>query len=253
MVVRGSGRSGGRNQRWRSEAVGARCGSTRPRANRETGSQTSQPGRGACAADVTNVTRRPQKRETSGFYRPRNRPASDLRGGCPCEEDRWPPRPSPLTGSLETEQHPGSSTLRAAGSPTGTPRTPRSGRARAHDRPPQPDLVDLRRAPRLLGLGAVESIVVRGPAAAPASRFAARPAVLAGRGAQPGRRDPAAALHVRRADLRRPQLDGGLRPAARDPVRAAGLGASATRRRRSACCCSSRPPPASAAATSRRR
>ena len=41
-------------------------------------------------------------------------------------------------------------------------------------------------------------------------RLHRQPAVLAGGGAEPGRRDAAAAVHVRGADVRRPQLDGGL-------------------------------------------
>ena len=54
-------------------------------------------------------------------------------------------------------EHPGRPAAAGAGSTTGTPRTNASGRRKgATDRPQEPDLLDLRRAPRLQRLGAVD-------------------------------------------------------------------------------------------------
>ncbi len=64
---------------------------------------------------------------------------------------------STTTDTAPTDPSPHPRSRRAAGSPstTGAPRTRRSGSRSAARRPPQPDLVDLLRAPRLLGLAAV--------------------------------------------------------------------------------------------------
>ena len=105
-------------------------------------------------------------------------------------------------------------------------------RRRPRDRPPQPQPLDLRRVPRLLRLGALER---RRPAARRRRlQPHPRPAVLADRRAQPGRRDAADPLHLRRAALRRPQLDDHLGAPAADPGVRPGRGSSATRRPRSA-------------------
>ena len=59
-----------------------------------------------------------------------------------------------------------------------------------------------------------------------------RPAVLADRGAEPRRRDAADPLHVRRAEVRRPQLDHRLRAAAARPGRRRWPWSCSTRARR---------------------
>ena len=83
------------------------------------------------------------------------------------------------------------------------------------DRPAEPRLVDLRRAPRLLGLADLERLV--GVPAGAGLRVHPAAAVPPGRAAQPGRVAAAAALHVRGAEVRRPQLDDRERRAAADP------------------------------------
>ena len=60
-------------------------------------------------------------------------------------------------------------------------------------------------------------------------------AVPAGGAAQPGRVAAAAALHVRGAEVRRPQLDDGQRRAAADPDAAVRVRRAATRARRTGC------------------
>ena len=106
---------------------------------------------------------------------------------------------------------------------------------RQADRQAQPDLVDLRRAPRLLGLAAVER--QRGAAGQGRLRLHPAAAVLAGRRAEPGRLAAAAALHLRGAEVRRPQLDDRQRAAAGDPDAAVRRTSCSGRTRRTGCSC----------------
>ena len=76
---------------------------------------------------------------------------------------------------------------------------------RPRGRPPQPGVVDLRRARRLLGLADLERLV--GVPARAGLRVHPAAAVPARRAPQPRRLAAAAALHVRGAEVRRAQLD----------------------------------------------
>src|SRR3954452_6727077 len=82
-------------------------------------------------------------------------------------------------------------------------------------RTPQPGVLDLRRAPRLLGLAAVER--QRRDAREGRLRLLRPAAVLAGRRAEPGRLPAAVALHVCGAQVRWPQLDRDQCAPAGDP------------------------------------
>ena len=86
---------------------------------------------------------------------------------------------------------------------------------RPEGRSPQPDLVDLRRAPRLLGLADLER-QLRVPGR-DRLRLLAAAALPAGGPPQPGRLPAPAAVHVRGAEVRWPELDGGQRGPAADP------------------------------------
>ena len=85
---------------------------------------------------------------------------------------------------------------------------------RRADRPAQPDLLDLLRAHRLLG---VDAVVGAGAVPRPGVRHRPGRQVPAHRGADAGRRGAADPVHLRGGPLRRPQLDHLQRRAAARP------------------------------------
>ena len=116
----------------------------------------------------------------------------------------------------------------AAGSTTGAPRTPSSGRDGG--RPVARRNLIWSIFAEHLGFSvwliwSVSSAFL----VATGFDFTAAAAVPAGRAAEPGRLAAAAALHVRGAEVRRPQLDDGQRRAAADPDAAVRVRRAATR------------------------